>query len=104
MGSCVFLNRYSGTFKVKNSEKATEKSLVFNQTVCCYNDCIAGYSQEAAWPLVIDLFWCLSLSVYSPLRIQAYINQLKSKYKMTIDIYIVQASFKDSIQKINPIL
>lgn len=29
------------------------------------------------------------LSVYSPLRIQAYINQLNSKYKLTIDIFIV---------------
>lgn len=35
--------------------------------------------------MVIDLFWCLQLSVYSLLRIQAYINQLKSEYKMTID-------------------
>lgn len=33
MRSCVSLNRYSGTFKWKNSEKAAEDSLVFIQTV-----------------------------------------------------------------------
>lgn len=55
-----------------------------------------------------DLLWSLIcsdvlLSVYSPLRIQAYVNQLKSKYKMTIDIFIVRAWFKESILKLKPV-
>lgn len=96
MGSCVLC---TGT-QVLLNEKQWKG---YRKESGIQSNCIL-VQWHAVWPpVVIDLFWCLLLSVYSPLRIQAYIIQLKSKYKKTIDVYIVQAWFKESILKINAI-
>lgn len=81
-----FLKWHSGTFKVKI--KATEKSTIrlYVGTMTAWLDIHKEF--DLLWSLICS---DVLLSVYSPLRIQAYVNQLKSKYKMTIDIFIVRA-------------
>lgn len=65
---CCFFNMFSGVFGSETSGGAR------------------GYLPEQ-----LDLLGSLiRSSVYSLLLIKAYINQLQPRYRMTIDIYIVQ--------------
>ena len=95
MGSCVFFSGSQVTLKCKGQQNKKNKKKERNVFV--------GTMTVQLLRVIDFLPWCLLLSVYSPPRIRAYINQLKSKYKMTIDIYIVPAWFKESILKINAI-
>lgn len=69
--------------KIKAIEKSTIRLYVGTMTVW-----LDIHKECDLWSLICS---DVLLSVYSPLRIQAYVNQLNSKYKMTIDIFIVQA-------------